>query len=167
MGETNNKFITSPWFLSSDTDELKKKSDELLYTVLVTRYGPQSVASATWLKRVLRNENTQAKRGKEKGRTFNLLCPVRRFRPTGVCSVVRNKINGACSQEKRDDASSPSFVPSSATCALQSVRCFNFRVCLLNKLTHVNTLPAAGTISPLWNLCSHARPRAITPARDY
>ena len=29
------------------TDELKKKDDELLYTVLVARYGPQSVASAS------------------------------------------------------------------------------------------------------------------------
>ncbi|KAF3424334.1 hypothetical protein E2986_13627 [Frieseomelitta varia] len=74
-GKTNNKFIASQSFLSSDTDGFKKKatnllytvwslvmvrnqltsatdivpasskekeSDELLYTVLVTRYGPQS-----------------------------------------------------------------------------------------------------------------------------
>ena len=29
---------------------VQKESDEFLCTVLVTRYGPRSVASATWLK---------------------------------------------------------------------------------------------------------------------
>ena len=47
--KTNNKFISSESFLSSDvipTNSKEKESDELLYTVLVARYGPQLVASA-------------------------------------------------------------------------------------------------------------------------
>ena len=48
-GKTNNKFITSRSFLFSDivSTSSKKESDELLYTVLVTRYGPQLVTSAS------------------------------------------------------------------------------------------------------------------------
>ena len=42
----NDKFITSRSFLSSDLSyrrvRKEKESDELLYTVWVTRYGPQS-----------------------------------------------------------------------------------------------------------------------------
>ena len=50
IGKANDKFITSRWFLSSDTiptSSREKESDELLYKVLVARYGPQSVASAS------------------------------------------------------------------------------------------------------------------------
>ena len=45
MGKTDNKFITTQSFLSSDIipTYVQNESDELLYTVLVTRYGPQSV----------------------------------------------------------------------------------------------------------------------------
>ena len=38
--------------MSYHTDEFKKKADELLYTGSVARYGPQSVASATWLRNI-------------------------------------------------------------------------------------------------------------------
>ena len=49
-GKTIDKFITSQSFLSSyiiPTSLKEKESGELLYTVLVTRYGPQSVVSAS------------------------------------------------------------------------------------------------------------------------
>ena len=49
-GKTNNKFITYQQFLSSDiipTSSKEKESDELLYMVLVARYGPQSIANAS------------------------------------------------------------------------------------------------------------------------
>ena len=48
-GKTSDKLIAFRSFLSSDiipTSSKEKESDELLYTVLVTRYGPRSVANA-------------------------------------------------------------------------------------------------------------------------
>ena len=48
-GKTNNKFITSQSFLSTDISHqrVQKECDELLVYGLVTRYGPQSVASSS------------------------------------------------------------------------------------------------------------------------
>ena len=49
LGKTNDKFITFQSFLSSDiVPTSSKESDELLYTVLVARYGPQSVNLLRW-----------------------------------------------------------------------------------------------------------------------
>ena len=44
MGETSNKFITSPVILYR---RVQKEGDDLSYTI--ARYGPQSVASANGL----------------------------------------------------------------------------------------------------------------------
>ena len=58
-GKTDNEFVTSRSFLSSDTvpTSSRRKRRALSRTVLVTRYGPQSVASAKRLKWIIRSRS--------------------------------------------------------------------------------------------------------------